>query len=406
MARLSNGGNGYQMKSTAIFLGVNVAASIPLVLCPQANAQGETQLSGTADFLKASLATASDKATAKAMNAGQPSFSARASVKIKRDLTATQIMSSPQAIATRQAIAPVGGVKLRPFMPGRKLPSKADMDSNFTAMAPQMDNSGNPLASSISENNYMAAPSSEYSAPGYNNYRPTDVRSAQNINRARLKEAARVASGYDRRSASRVIPGQSPATPGQVGFPCAQQAVASMQPVRTGEPRNAEEWAAQMQAQNGNAPQLPTQNPQVAEQAPSGGTAGPAPFPLNLLPEASLKQFIGSTAAGGRRGPAGGAAPSYFGSWKGGQGGQQMASAKPALQPSGFHTHLGGGNAGSVGHLHTQTASAFQSYAPMAMASRRGAPGHAANVEAPKQAAQPAAVQVASYGTYKSSANF
>ena len=409
--------NGYQMKSTAIFLGVNVAASIPLVLCPQANAQGENQMSGTADFLKSTLAKTSDTATAKSMMAGEPTFSAaRREIKIKRDLTPSETLGSQRAIATRQAVTSVGGVKLRPFIPGRKLPSKADLESNFSAMAPQFDNSvgQSNLTANVSETNYLAPAGQEYQAPGYGNYRPGDARSQ---NRARLKDAARVASGYDRRSASRALPGQSPSTPGQVGFPCAQQAVANMNPVRSAAPRNADEWAAQMNGANGAA-EVPVQNRTVANDlgaAPSGGTAGPAPFPLNLLPEASLKQFIGSTAAGGKRAGAA-AAPSYFGSWKGNAAGGavgagQLASAqaaKPALQPSGFRTYLAGGKNGQAqSQLHTQTASAFHTYTPMAMSNRQAAPGH---IEAPKHLAQnvqpSTTVQVATYGSYKSNVTF
>ncbi|MBU6454473.1 MAG: hypothetical protein KGS72_22075 [Cyanobacteria bacterium REEB67] len=405
------------MKSTAIFLGVNVAASVPLVLCPQANAQGEAQLSGTADFLKNSLAKASDTATAKPMLAGDPTFSAtRRTVRIQRDIAPTQALSSPHAIATRQAMAPIGGVKLRPFMPGRKLPSRADLESNLSAMTPQFDTTGQAgalsnLSAGVSESNYLAPASNEYQSSGYGNYRPSDARSQ---NRARLKDAARVASGYDRRSASRSLPGQSPATPGQVGFPCAQQAVAHMNPVRSGAPRNAEEWAAQMDAQAQGAAEVPVQNRQMAtaplgETAAPANTAGPAPFPLNLLPEASLKQFIGSTAAGGKR-AASVAAPSYFGSWKGNsqiaQGGAGGGS-KAGLQPSGFHTYLSGAKTQTGSQMHTQTASAFHAYAPMAMTNRRGAPGAVAEAKHIAQNVHPSAtVQVATYGAYQSKVTF
>jgi len=116
------------MKSTAIFVGVNVAASIPLVFCQQAKAEGTAHLSSTADFLKTSLAKQSDAATAKSMLAGDPTFSTtRRPIRIKRDLTPTQALSSPRAIASRNVMAPVNGVKLRPFMAGRKLPSAADL---------------------------------------------------------------------------------------------------------------------------------------------------------------------------------------------------------------------------------------------------------------------------------------
>ncbi|MBS1994876.1 MAG: hypothetical protein JSS86_01140 [Cyanobacteria bacterium SZAS LIN-2] len=394
------------MKSTAIFVGVNVAASIPLVFCQQAKAEGEAQLSSTADFLKSSLAQKGDAATAKSMLAGDPTFSSsRRPIRIKRDLTPTQALSNPRAVATRNAMAPVNGVKLRPFQAGRRLPSAAELQG-FTAMAPQMENGTDPnaLSAGVSENAYMAR-SADYSAPGYNNYRPTDVRAQ---NRARLKDAARVASGYDRRSAPRVTPGHSPVTPGQVGFPCAQQAVADMQPVRNGNP----EWAntGSDLASQPVSPEMLNVAKQMAAggaemaQHPSGGTAGPAPFPLSLLPEASLKQFIGSTAGGAKRPQAAGGQPSYFGSWK---QGQNAVASRSNLQPSGFHSHLnGGGHAmsnigGSNLSSNMHMSSAFSSYAPMAMTGRRATPSRPAEAKHIAQNVHASTtVNVASYGPY------
>jgi len=395
------------MKSTAIFLGVNVAVSIPLVICQQANAEGEAQLSGTADFLKSSLAKNSDAATAKSMLAGEPSFSAaRRQIKIKRDLTPTQAFSDPRAVATRQTLAPIGGVKLRPFVAGRKLPSKAELESSLSAMSPQFDNGSDPAAlSAVVTESYTARQGGqEYSSQGYGNYRPTDQRAQ---NRARLKDAARVASGYDRRSAPRSLPNQSVSTPGQVGFPCAQQAVANMQPVRnsTGFAANSNDWPASDGSMQGMSPGMGQGlGANMAEAPPPPtNTAGPAPFPLNLLPEASLKQFIGGTAAAGKRPPVG--APSYFGSWK---GSQQIASGKPALQPSGFHTYLGGDSRSVGTGSHIMQSSSFKSYAPMAMSNHHASPSRPA--EPVKHIAQnvhaSASVQVATYGPYVSHQNF
>jgi len=400
------------MKSTAIFVGVNVAASIPLVFCQTAKAEGGAQLSGTADFLKTSLAK-SDTATAKSMLAGDPTFStSRRPIRIKRDLTPTQAMSSPRAIAARTTMAPVNGVKLRPFMPGRKLPSAADLaGGGLTAMAPQMENGTDPnaLSSSVSENSYTAR-NADYSAPGYNSYRPTDVRSA---NRARLKAAARVASGYDRRAAPRSLPGQSPSTPGQVGFPCAQQAVADMQPVRGADPNEMAYQGNDMASQASDIIQAAKQMPMPGMAnagGGAGGTAGPAPFPLSLLPEASLKQFIGSTAGASRGPKAAPGAPSSFGSWK--QGGQTIAQ-RQGLQPSGFHSNLGGGHGGSqIAHggyggsnIHMMSSSAFTSYAPMAMTGRRATPSRPMEMSAGKHIAQnvhaSSTVNVATYGPYQ-----
>lgn len=374
-------------------------------------AEGGVQLSNTADFLKASLAKSSDQATAKSMLAGQPTFSSsRRQLRIKRDLTPSETMSNPRAVATRNALAPVNGVQLRPFVVGRKLPSKAELESQFATMSPQFDsgNDGSNLSAAVSENNYMTPQvGQDYPSPAYGDYRPADPRMA---NRARLKEAARVASGYDRRATPRSVPNQRPVTPGQVGFPCAQQAVADMHPVRNGH-GSLSEWG-QLAADIKSGHLDPAMQAEAAKLAASGaqgmgerpaGSAGPAPFPLNLLPEASLKQFIGSTKAAGARPQPG--APSYFGSWK---QGNQIASAKPALHPSTFHSNLTGfhGNA----QAHNISSSAFSSYAPMAMSHHRALPHQSGEYPAAKHIAQnvhaSTSVNVATYGPYVSHVTF
>jgi hypothetical protein len=64
----------------------------------------------------------------------------------------------------------------------------------------------------------------------------------------------------------------------------------------------------------------------------STSSAGPAPFPLSLLPQDSLKQVISQSR--GRRSDA---PPSYFGCW---HGAPQVAS----LPHSGFHSYTAGGS--------------------------------------------------------------
>ncbi len=400
--------NGYQMKSTAIFVGVNVAASIPIAFCQQAMAADGTQLSGTADFLKSSLAKNSDQATAKSMLAGEPTFSSsRRQLRIKRDLTPTEVISSPRAMAARNTLAPINGIKLRPFVANRTLPSKADLESGLGGtMAAHFDSGSDPsnLSAAVSENNYMTPQvGQEYPNPAYGDYRPGDQRI---VNRARLKEAARIASGYDRRSASRSLPNVLPSTPGQVGVPCAQQAVQELHPARKGSLSEWGQLAADIKSGNfdpamqAEAAKLAANNGADMEPKQTG-TAGPAPFPLSLLPEASLKQFIGTTQAPGKR-PAPGA-PSYFGSWK---GSGSIASGKPALQPCGFHSNLGGAGFHSNIQAHIISSSAFKSYAPMAMSNHRVMPVQPSEFSAGKHIAQnvhaSSSVNVATYGPYTS----
>lgn len=395
------------MKSHSMLLGVvgvNVAASIPLVLAPQAMASDN--MSSTASFLKAAVA---EKATAHSLSESAPTLRAMKPLAIKRDLSASS-MSEPRAMQSRLAMAPVAGaVKLRPFVPGRKLPSRNEMQGSLAAQMPQLDNGGQAnLSGTVNESTFAAQNSSTYSSPGYSSYRTEQV--AANAGRNRIRQAADTVASFQRKHAARTMPGQSPATPGQVGFPCAPQAVANIN--RQAAPTEAE-WT-QMAHNAGSANNAASEAEDMrslaaefaASQPAAHSTAGPAPFPLSLIPEASLKQLIGSAAKGAPGGAAPAAmhgsmsarpqqamTPSYFGSW---HKTQPVAAKAGNLQPSGFHTYLTAHNSKTG----STSASAFKTYSPMAYKStRRAAPQVAVAVK--KVAAAPA---VATYGTYHGSA--
>jgi len=400
------------MKSHAFLVGVNVAASIPLVLAPQAMASDN--MSGTASFLKAAVG---DKATARALSGDFQSAPVLASKRlpIRRSLSSASF-SEPQAVNSRLAMTPVAGAtKLRPFVPGRKLPSR----SQLQAQMPQLDNSAQAnLSGSINESTFAPQTNNSYdSAYGNTAYAQPSPATQNSANRSRMRQAADLVAGFQRKHAARSLPGQSPATPGQVGFPCAQQAVANVnaQPGRNQNAPSEAEWT-QMARAAGNSNASAENDAEMASLAQdfaasqhsqaSSGSAGPAPFPLSLIPEASLKQLMGSTAKtapatavshAGRPQPA--MTPSYFGSWR--QGQTPVAHGRGGnLQPSGFHTYLASGSA--AGKTTTSSA-AFKSYAPMTYkASRRVAPKIAAAVK--KVAPVVAAPYVATYGTYHSPA--
>jgi hypothetical protein len=408
------------MKSHVFLVGVNVAASIPLVLAPQAMA-GDN-MGGTASFLKAAVG---DKATARSLPGDFQSAPVLASKRlpIRRSLSSASF-SEPQAVNTRLAMTPVAGAtKLRPFVPGRKLPSR----SQLQAQMPQLDNSAqsrtsSSLSGSIDESTFAPQTNNSYdSAYGNTAYAQPSQATQNSANRSRMRQAADLVAGFQRKHAARSLPGQSPATPGQVGFPCAQQAVANVnaQPTRNQNAPSEAEWT-QMARAAGNSNSSSENDAEMASlaqdfaasqhsQAPSG-SAGPAPFPLSLIPEASLKQLMGSTAKtapaaavshAGRPQPA--MTPSYFGSWH--QGQTPVAHGRGGnLQPSGFHTYLASGLAsGSAAGKVTTSSAAFKSYAPMTYkASRRVAPKIAAVVK--KVAPVAAAPYVATYGTYHSPA--
>ncbi|MBP9093161.1 hypothetical protein KBI23_19210 [bacterium] len=417
------------MKSHAFLVGVNVAASIPLVLAPQAMASDN--MSGTASFLKAAVG---DKATARSLSGDFQSAPVLASKRlpIRRSLSSTSF-SEPQAVNSRLAMNPIAGAtKLRPFVAGRKLPSR----NQLQAQMPQLDNGSQPnLAGSINESTFAPPANNSYDS-GYGhtayasnaNANSAYAHAAQsvsvNTNRSRMRQAADVVASFQRKHAARSLPGQSPSTPGQVGFPCAQQAVSDVnaQPARNQSPPSEAEWTQMAHnAGNGSTTDNDAEMASLAQdfaasQAHSQGpigSAGPAPFPLSLIPEASLKQLMGSTAkaapAVGHAGVSHGGvshgrskqamAPSYFGSWH--QNQAPVAHGRGGnLQPSGFHTYLAAGSAGgSVNGRVTTSSSAFKSYAPMTYkASRRLAPKLV--TVAKKVAPQAAAPYVATYGAY------
>ena len=430
------------MKSHAFLVGVNVAASIPLVLAPQAMASDN--MSGTASFLKAAVG---DKAVARSLSGDFQSAPVLASKRlpIRRSLSSTSF-SEPQAVNSRLAMNPVAGAAtLRPFVAGRKLPSR----NQLQAQMPQLDNSAQSrtststsLAGSINESTFAPPTNNSYDSDGHTAYannagaNSAYAQAAQsvsvNTNRSRMRQAADIVASFQRKHAARSLPGQSPSTPGQVGYPCAQQAVSNVnaQVARNQNPPSEAEWT-QMARNAGNAGNgsngsnsvygSNTGNPdndaemaslaqdfaasQAHSQVPSG-SAGPAPFPLSLIPEASLKQLMGSTA---KAAPAAGSqvsgghgsrshqaiAPSYFGSWH--QNQAPVAHGRGGnLQPSGFHTYLA---AGSASGRVTTSSAAFKSYAPMTYkASRRVAPKFVA--AAKKVAPVAVAPYVATYGAY------
>ncbi|MDP3510541.1 MAG: hypothetical protein Q8T09_21405 [Candidatus Melainabacteria bacterium] len=421
------------MKSHAFLVGVNVAASIPLVLAPQAMASDN--MSGTASFLKAAVG---DKATARSLSGDFQSAPVLASKRlpIRRSLSSASL-SEPHAVNSRMAMNPVAGAtKLRPFVAGRKLPSR----NQLQAQIPQLDNSSQPnLAGSINESTFAPPANNSYESgygrTAYNNNASANSAYSQaaqsvsvNTNRSRMRQAAEVVASFQRKHASRSLPGQSPSTPGQVGFPCAQQAVSDVnaQPARNQNPPSEAEWTqmarnaangsntgtAGMTANTDNDSEMASLAQDfAASQAHSQGpigSAGPAPFPLSLIPEASLKQLMGSTAKAAPAAGHGGAshgrsqqamAPSYFGSWH--QNQSTVAHGRSGnLQPSGFHTYLpAGSSSGSANGRVTTSSAAFKSYAPMTYkASRRVAPKF---VTVAKKAAPVASAPfVATYGAY------
>lgn len=426
--RVFLGGKRYQMKANAILIGANLAASVPLLLSQQAMAADS---SDTASFLRSAISNSSHSASASqtATSSATPSFKSTSLSNVRKLPRASdlgvQSFSSPRALQTRTALMD-SDKSLRPFMPGRKLPRKADLEAARIAnQMPQMDESHSSLAGSVDMSYQRPSADANYSSPGYGTY------SGSNANRdiivretsRRLKNAAQAMAHIQRPAQPRVTPGQMMITPGQVGQPCAKQAFNPAQADATAPSES--EWAdmARSVGQNTATSMTPAANSQedelesmarqlktqVGESNAPVSTAGPAPFPLSLIPEASLKQLMGKkspgmSAMGSQGGQMGGgqmtgarpaAAPSYFGSWHG--QGQSPAAAHSNLRPSGFHTYLTAANQNS----RALTSSAFKQYSPIATRNaRRSAPSKVAILGKVKPAAKPHNATMAAYGEY------
>lgn len=345
-----------------------ILVSLSLPLAAQSAAQAEE--SGTADFLKSSLSTTA--APAKAQRS-------------KIVLSALK----PQAAEMK----PAYGVKLRPFVPNRKLPSKRDLELELLAQTPRM---AAPQQASLS------GQISEFGMQSMTEMPRSYDRSISTYDAATL----------NRYAAPRVTPNQVIATPGQVRVnrqmrkPVAhpmsfQPQVASSNSANDwlGQPKAGERMIRQGGALLAQAPAaIPSEErladlgypspeeiatppapmpsssgndiirpPQMQNQLESEQGPGPAPFPLSLLPQDQLKSLIRSRVKNKVQAP-----PAYFGSWHG----PQQASSLP---PGGFQTHMR-----SHGFAAPAPASNYSHFAPRA-SKPHSAPGRANMMQAVNQ---------------------
>lgn len=307
-----------------------ILVSLSLPLAAQSAAQAED--AGTADFLKSSLSTATAPAKAQ---------------KSKIVLTALR----PQTAEVKTAY----GVKLRPFVPNRKLPSKRDLELELLSQTPRMaapqqtSLSGQisefgaqsmtemPRAYDRSISTYDAATLNRYAAPRLTANQVIATPGQVRVNRQVRKQVARPMSfqpqvaantqsndwlGQPRAGERMIRQGgallaQAPASiPSEerladLGYPTAEDLSTPPAPVPSSSGNDIIR-PAQMQMQ------------MESQQGP-----GPAPFPLSLLPQDQLKSLMRSRVKTNQPAPP----PSYFGSWHGPQTSRN-------LPPGGFQTHM------------------------------------------------------------------
>jgi hypothetical protein len=337
------------MKLSAFLLTVNIAATLPIALQSSAQAADETTNNRTQWLKKniSSLSTASSQTQAPVAPI------------IRRKLSDNGTTAMAKANQ-------INGVKMRAFIPGRRLPSKKDLvQSSLQMQQPTM--APEQISSLNGQVTETIRPTMRNNVAPYG--QPNYIEGTPYLNTS---------------SAPRLIPGQMQAVARQVK----QQFKKHMQPTTD---RKLEQMRASLDAQaqaneanvqgtdgNGASPSSPawmansknlqvvapevksaeeqaeisravqTINPASFEEqaAARQGTAGPPPFPLNLLPEQSLKQLLGAKSAP----PAGATAtvnaprkinapPSFFGSW---HGSMPTAKAGPSshLASSGFQSHM------------------------------------------------------------------
>ena len=345
------------MRVTAVLVGVNVAASLSIAAQPQALAQNQAG-GGTADFLKSSITEL--KATQGSLNV------TKATPRAASRTVSKTTLSNHKAVSTRVALGTgSGSVKLRPFVPNRKLPSRTtNLSTSFVAQQAQLDTTPPVHQSVPSASSPISGMVTEY-APYYvsnDGYGESITEKAKRAIRAqkkrieskKYKNAAKVATTYTPTAAPRAVPGTAAMVPGQIGIPCAPQSVQSLTSVAhvpvhhhvappqaspvaapQQEPLSPPNLTAQEQAEMNKLIQLSCAQSGLG-QKPQGdmySRVGPPPFPLSLLPEAQLKDFI----RGGRKQTLA-TSPQGFGSW---HGSQQSGPVANALPRSGFKSYAG-----------------------------------------------------------------
>lgn len=440
------------MKVSAVLVGVNVAATLSVAAQHPACAQDQHPTGGTAAFLKSTLSDAVAPAPI--------SLSAAPAQGLSTSSSKTPL-SNPRSVATRKALAQDTGVKLRPFQPNRRLPSKRELEAaKLAAQAPQMDYT--PPAQAQPQTTTLDGGVAEYS-----NFYLSDtpdvslsarakyaVKQAQKKgNSQRLQNAAKVASSFVRQVAPRAVPGMSPVVPGSVGLPCAETAYGNFQnPVQMHREVPQHQMMQQMPRQQMPmqfaqqapvAPPAPMQPPRLSPQEQlemnklvdnacienginphaTGAAAdslyarvGAPPFPLSLIPEDTMKGFL--KGARTRKSPIEGSNLSMASG--GGVGsGVGMGGGGGRLPAAGFHSYMQTSSQGYGNYSRIPTAMPISKHAvqphgvskahhPVKAVKKTATVAHQASahvspastrVEAPKE-------QVLVYPPYRSNANF
>ncbi len=336
-------------------LSAVVLLSVNLVAASQVAANAADTASFLQDALEASPKAASAGALAKARPAQQ-----------------TRKRSNKAYVAMTPV---VDGVKLRPFMPGRYLPSEADLQAKKAEAAAQQagtySNVSGILAGQVSKDTSEMG-SVIVPAAAYAMSRPANREYIQKVTQVAIQKVKQAAKRY---SASRSIPGMNPVLPGQIaqlpGAPCAVPSIpeprfAASMPVRV--PSPAARSATRV-------PQVPQYNVASHVVVPSPTLTKYESSQLDRLVDENMPENVYSNSNGdmrtgqGNPGIAGGGSPPFplsslatghgrgihstmgaqarFGSWHGGNSNLPQSSFQSYVP-----VHMAGPMAFKVNHYH------------------------------------------------------
>jgi hypothetical protein len=288
------------MKLSRILVSVNLAATIPVAVQAAANANeqvGDGGLKGSAASLDKSGPTG------------------------LVDKKSAAISKAVASAKTDNCFA--SSVRVRPFNPNAKLPSVKDLElkAQTPKMAPEPQTSLNGMVSSFYAPEAAAQRVSPAAAIGLRQTKSKRERVAEmtrsvmkyitQSNQPPAPRPMNVMTASQQRPFSSAVGNESAAVPSERAFPMMRQAERVL--LRDTNP-GVEQFGSSDNMAVGGTPQP----------APATvNSAGPPPFPLNLLPEASLKQFVqGSVASKAHLGPR-----VYFGCWHGTNGGTALPHA-------------------------------------------------------------------------------
>jgi hypothetical protein len=321
------------MRLSKFLVSVNLAAVIPIV-CQAAGQAAEKAISDKAAWLRENLASMGEK---------------KAQVKLKAQ---TACLAKPASDAIQWS-------SHRPFVPNRKLPSQKELDQALVVQTAKLaQEQSSPLSGKISA--FYNSSNPDYSPKAV--FSPKTIASAGQGSKPFSRSIHQIFSSLATAGSAQPMPqpqansgmqpGVSSTPPAseanekqagispQLGFPLMRQAERYLndQP-ETDAQAQADQAIINRYAQaelGGNNPETQGSGGETFA-ADTADSAGPPPFPLNLLPQASLKQLVRGMARPTR--PTALSRQPSFGSYSGGRrAGQYMVPRN--LPVAGFHSYV------------------------------------------------------------------